>query len=246
MGSAHPGAHGIREWGEGETGERGGQGRVRGTTGHGAVKGLYNRVGLNNCFLNVVIQSLWHIDHFRERFISLDYTHVHRATPCLFCALRSVFVDYEFSEGDVIPPRLLRAALAELYEGEHRFQWGAMSDAEEVLEAILEWLHADQVGASRHQDHDDASATPCSPPCISHRVFASETCDIRVCSACGAHGEPAPRESLLYRVYVADMTRLGRTLGPVGLAALLKAEYDESPQRLPCPAGCRGTASVRR
>ena len=31
-------------------------------------KGLENRVGENNCFLNVVIQSLWHLRSFREYF----------------------------------------------------------------------------------------------------------------------------------------------------------------------------------
>ncbi|CAN0090851.1 unnamed protein product [Ascophyllum nodosum] len=31
-------------------------------------RGLANASGENNCFLNVVVQSLWHLDTFREKF----------------------------------------------------------------------------------------------------------------------------------------------------------------------------------
>jgi len=33
-------------------------------------KGLVNKKGTNNCFLNVVIQSLWHLQSFRINFLS--------------------------------------------------------------------------------------------------------------------------------------------------------------------------------
>lgn len=36
------------------------------------VRGLRNDTGLNNCFLNVVIQSLWHLRPFRQALLALD------------------------------------------------------------------------------------------------------------------------------------------------------------------------------
>ena len=36
------------------------------------VRGLRNDSGLNNCFLNVVIQCLWHLHCFREALLSLQ------------------------------------------------------------------------------------------------------------------------------------------------------------------------------
>lgn len=36
------------------------------------VRGLKNDSGLNNCFLNVVIQCLWHLPSFREALLSLQ------------------------------------------------------------------------------------------------------------------------------------------------------------------------------
>ncbi|CAN0580562.1 unnamed protein product, partial [Ectocarpus sp. 12 AP-2014] len=31
-------------------------------------RGLVNATGQNNCFLNVVVQSLWHLEAFRAQF----------------------------------------------------------------------------------------------------------------------------------------------------------------------------------
>ena len=55
-------------------------------------KGLANGFGQNNCFLNVVIQSLWHLSPFREKFSSWE-THTHDqvdndASKCVHCSLK--------------------------------------------------------------------------------------------------------------------------------------------------------------
>jgi len=52
-------------------------------------KGLQNYAGENNCFLNVGIQILWHLDAFRVRFFDQE-KHDHRE-GCTFCALKCVF-----------------------------------------------------------------------------------------------------------------------------------------------------------
>ena len=49
--------------------------------------GLENPIGANNCFLNVVLQSLWHLPALRSPLESLT----HRcASPelCMLCALK--------------------------------------------------------------------------------------------------------------------------------------------------------------
>jgi hypothetical protein len=38
---------------------------------HAAAPGLQNQTGEYNCFLNVIIQCLWHCRDFRERLLSL-------------------------------------------------------------------------------------------------------------------------------------------------------------------------------
>ena len=54
-----------------------------------AKKGLQNRVGEQNCFLNVVIQGLWHLRSFRDKFQSSTAEHRHAAQgSCIHCALK--------------------------------------------------------------------------------------------------------------------------------------------------------------
>ena len=35
------------------------------------VRGLSNEPGHNNCFLNVIVQSLWHLKAFRQKFLEM-------------------------------------------------------------------------------------------------------------------------------------------------------------------------------
>jgi len=49
-------------------------------------RGLENKVGQHNCFLNVVLQSLWHVQDFRQKM--LEVTEHNCSTNCIFCALR--------------------------------------------------------------------------------------------------------------------------------------------------------------
>ncbi len=48
-------------------------------------KGLTN-FGENNCFINVVIQSLWHLEPFRLKFTQEKERHRHEE-HCVYCAL---------------------------------------------------------------------------------------------------------------------------------------------------------------
>lgn len=52
-------------------------------------KGLVNNRGENNCFLNVVIQSLWHLESFRSRFFGWDMHKCNKTSlaSCVHCAL---------------------------------------------------------------------------------------------------------------------------------------------------------------
>ena len=57
------------------------------------VKGLQNNRGENNCFLNVVIQSLWRLHSFRKKFLEWtnhDCSDIHSQSSeitCVYCAL---------------------------------------------------------------------------------------------------------------------------------------------------------------
>jgi hypothetical protein len=129
-------------------------------------KGLQNMFGENNCFLNVVIQALWHLRHFRDKFVAAE-SHKHVGDhPCVFCALKDIFVHFQFGEEDTVPPQVLRRALAALYDNEKRFQVGSLDDAAEAFDAVLQAIHNSVEGITKGEDR------PCQPVCAAHKTFA--------------------------------------------------------------------------
>lgn len=52
-------------------------------------KGILNSLGANNCFLNVIIQSFWHLYSFRTSMKEDNHSRNHPAGIfCLKCELR--------------------------------------------------------------------------------------------------------------------------------------------------------------
>lgn len=50
--------------------------------------GMTNQAGDYNCFLNVVVQSLWHMKSFQDAFSDFpEHTHASEKESCVLCAL---------------------------------------------------------------------------------------------------------------------------------------------------------------
>ncbi|KAJ9467317.1 putative serine/cysteine trypsin-like peptidase [Diplonema papillatum] len=134
-------------------------------------KGLANPTGHNNCFLNVVLQALWHLVPFRERFLLEKTRHTcpnktddwsSSAGTCLYCAIYGLFSLYKSSDCRVLPPGMIREVLGWIFRTEGRFQFGDMEDVVECLEAVLFRLHLSV------NDRLDS----CEPPCFVHETFS--------------------------------------------------------------------------
>eukprot|EP01114_Cavostelium_apophysatum_P005186 TRINITY_DN1591_c0_g1_i3.p1 TRINITY_DN1591_c0_g1~~TRINITY_DN1591_c0_g1_i3.p1 ORF type:complete len:751 (-),score=178.89 TRINITY_DN1591_c0_g1_i3:1041-3293(-) len=146
-------------------------------------KGLINGIGENNCFLNVVIQSLWHLKSFVKKFSThQEHSHPPGVEPnsCPFCALKVLFVQFEFSEEFQLPPTALREAMSVLFRGQSRFQLGQIDDAAEVHDALLSCLHNAIVGGKD---------LICNPSCIVHRTFCMNLIEYMKCE-CGTTSKP--------------------------------------------------------
>eukprot|EP01116_Phalansterium_solitarium_P004321 TRINITY_DN15304_c0_g1_i1.p1 TRINITY_DN15304_c0_g1~~TRINITY_DN15304_c0_g1_i1.p1 ORF type:complete len:367 (-),score=73.39 TRINITY_DN15304_c0_g1_i1:227-1327(-) len=173
----------------------------------GQEKGLENPIGQNNCFLNVVIQGLWHLVAFRKNFEACSY-HSHPQDPyssCIFCALKLIFEQYSSADRDVLPPTALRQALSDLFAAQDRFQLGELDDAAEALEAVLGSIH-DAVrlpGPAGAVDDPDA----CQPACFIHRIFGINIVEQLRCTACGDDSEPTTLGMLMTYCYTADLVR---------------------------------------
>lgn len=99
------------------------------------IKGIKNDVGENNCFLNSIIQNMWHLNSFRSKF--MDVNHPKHGRSCVFCALRNIFIRYK-SEEELTPIDLRNA----LSLKEERFKPGESEDAQEVYDVLLDNLHS--------------------------------------------------------------------------------------------------------
>ncbi|CAK4710257.1 unnamed protein product [Aphanomyces euteiches] len=180
-------------------------------------KGLTNQIGQNNCFLNVIIQSLWHLDSFRVLIRSSDHTTFHRVQDtCLLCELKEIFTYYEYSDEKALAPDNVRLALNVLSAQTDRFRLGAMADATETLDTIFASMHADQCRhAAAVVDHlspldssMEIKEMDCDPKCIAHALFESNMFDMYHCSTCNATSEPDMWKDTLYRVYFAELYTL--------------------------------------
>uniref|UniRef100_A0A8C7NFW9 Ubiquitin specific peptidase 54a n=1 Tax=Oncorhynchus mykiss TaxID=8022 RepID=A0A8C7NFW9_ONCMY len=160
-------------------------------------KGLSNEPGQNSCFLNSALQVLWHLDIFRRSFRQLT-THKCMEDSCIFCALKSIFAQFQFSSEKVLPSDALRSALAKTFQDEQRFQLGIMDDAAECFENILMRIH---FHISDETKEDICTAKHCIP----HQKFAMTLFEQCVCGSCGASSDPLPFIQMVHYISTTSL-----------------------------------------
>ncbi|XP_034054952.1 inactive ubiquitin carboxyl-terminal hydrolase 54-like [Gymnodraco acuticeps] len=160
-------------------------------------KGLSNEPGQNSCFLNSALQVLWHLDIFRRSFRQLTI-HKCMEDSCIFCALKSIFAQFQYSSEKVLPSDALRSALAKTFQDEQRFQMGIMDDAAECFENILMRIH---FHISDETKEDICTARHCIP----HQKFAMMLYEQCVCSSCGASSDPLPFIQMVHYISTTSL-----------------------------------------
>ncbi|KAM4809313.1 ubiquitin carboxyl-terminal hydrolase 53 [Rhinophrynus dorsalis] len=207
-------------------------------------KGLFNEPGQNSCFLNSAVQVLWQLDIFRRSLRGLT-GHVCLGDACIFCALKSIFAQFQTSREKVLTSDVMRHALAESFKDEHRFQLGLMDDAAECFENILQRIHFHIVPNS---EGDMCT----SKSCITHQKFAMTLYEQCVCRSCGASSDPLPfTEFVRYISTTALCNEVDRMLErherlkPEMFAELLQAANTADDYRK-CPSNCGQKIKIRR
>uniref|UniRef100_A0A8C0BRV0 Ubiquitin specific peptidase 54 n=1 Tax=Buteo japonicus TaxID=224669 RepID=A0A8C0BRV0_9AVES len=169
----------------------------RNTTSIAPSKGLSNEPGQNSCFLNSALQVLWHLDIFRRSFRQIT-THKCMGDSCIFCALKSIFNQFQCSSEKVLPSDALRTALAKTFQDEQRFQLGIMDDAAECFENLLMRIH--------FHIADETKEDICTAPhCVSHQKFAMTLFEQCVCTSCGATSDPLPFIQMVHYISTTSL-----------------------------------------
>ncbi|CAH1795165.1 unnamed protein product [Owenia fusiformis] len=208
-------------------------------------KGLTNKPGENNCFLNSAVQVLWHLDIFRRSFRSLT-GHACMGNSCIFCALKVIFTQFQYSDQTALPPDALRKALAKTFADQQRFQLGLMDDAAECFENILLRIH---FHIANHESEDMCNAKHCIP----HQKFAMTLVEQIVCQ-CGATSEPLPFTQMVHYVSATSLvSEAKRAGGPefqleAGIFGQLlrNAAAVGDSRQCPGPTKCGQNVEVRR
>ncbi|XP_055061325.2 inactive ubiquitin carboxyl-terminal hydrolase 53 isoform X1 [Misgurnus anguillicaudatus] len=207
-------------------------------------KGLLNEPGQNSCFLNSAVQVLWQLDIFRRSLRQLS-GHFCLGDACIFCALKSIFCQFQQSRERALPSDTLRHALAETFKDEQRFQLGLMDDAAECFENILERIHL-------HLVSDSATEMCTSKSCITHQKFAMTLYEQFVCRSCGASSDPHPFTELVHYVSsTALCQQVERVLEKTDrlrsdmFGELLQAANTIGDLRN-CPSNCGQSIKIRR
>ncbi|CAL5327163.1 unnamed protein product [Camellia sinensis] len=158
--------------------------------------GLKNEVGEYNCFLNVIIQSLWHLRRFRDEFMGRSTSeHHHVGDPCVTCALYDIFTALSVASTDMrreaVAPTSLRIALSNMYPDDNFFQEAQMNDASEVLGVIFDCLHSSFTSGLGVSDTESVESNykgswDCTnTACIAHSLFGMDIFERMNCYNCG-------------------------------------------------------------
>ncbi|KAG2679123.1 hypothetical protein I3843_11G036300 [Carya illinoinensis] len=173
--------------------------------------GLQNEVGEYNCFLNVIIQSLWHLRRFRDEFLRRSTSvHVHVGDPCVVCALYEIFAALNIASTDMrreaVAPTSLRIALSNLYPDSNFFQEAQMNDASEVLAVIFDCLHRSFITGLTASDtesveSDCTGSWDCANnSCIVHSLFGMDIFERMNCYNCGLESRHLKYTSFFHNI----------------------------------------------
>ncbi|XP_048760208.2 uncharacterized protein LOC125669610 isoform X4 [Ostrea edulis] len=206
-------------------------------------KGLRNAPGENNCFLNSAVQVFWHLDVFRRSYRRLS-GHLCMGNSCIFCALKVIFTQFQYSDQASLPPDALRRALADSFTNQQRFQLGHMDDAAECFENILRRIHF-HVANAYHEDSCSA------PHCLSHQKFTMTIFDQLVC-VCGASSEPLRFHEMVHYITTNALVSQYRSMQETGdlihndrFGLLLRNGCAQGDIR-DCPDNCGKRVQIRK
>lgn len=195
---------------------------VKGASVH---RGLLNASGENSCFLNVIIQSFWHLTSMRHFLLHVEIKDESRTVEAnVLRALQSIMLEYDDTSSDsLIHSRGLRKGLSVLYAADKNFQEGAMYDAEETLLAMLNLMHQQTVVTEIQEtkktseivkslvrivsqgDYEETPEAVFDANSIPHLVFSHQIYDRYVCDACN-HSTPWDLYSnLVFTMYAVDL-----------------------------------------
>lgn len=225
------------------------------------VKGVENPPGENHCFLNVIIQSLYRMPAFRDKFLKIAHTHQGQPdqasqsdATCVLCSLQTILIAYKISDTSVtINPSGFRDALAKLDSSVGRYQ---KADTAETYVLILEALHASIAPPDDPPHGHPSSSSPSSSlledgnfctkqenefaRCLIHKTFDLSYLALTQCSHCD-HFKSESHHSWFHYVNTFRLRKEWTLFTPKRFGQIL---YEVSVEKQKCPGkNCKAEIS---
>ncbi|TMW65909.1 hypothetical protein Poli38472_003674 [Pythium oligandrum] len=194
---------------------------VKGASVH---RGLLNASGENSCFLNVIIQSFWHLTSMRHFLLHVEIKEESKTVEAnVLRALKSIMTLYDDTSSGTIHSRGLRKGLSVLYAADKNFQEGAMYDAEETLLALLNLMHQQTEATQMREtqttqaivkslvrvvsqdNYEETADAVFDENSIPHLVFSHQIYDRYVCNSCQHSTTWDLYSNLVFTTYAVDL-----------------------------------------
>ena len=140
-----------------------------------------NGIGVNDCFLNSIIQVLFHLEEFKNKLIQLKIK-IKQNNPIF--QLYSIFQNYntllKVNPFETLNASLLRESLHHTYG---KYEKGKCGDPMETISQILELIHSQYFQNNTDKDNNNFCQNELCP---SHSNFLLNLKEIKFCPNCKA------------------------------------------------------------
>ena len=164
---------------------------------------MINKKGSNNCFINVLVQILFHSPEFRKEYLKINFNKDNN-NPLY--QLQNLFYKYQKFQNSETPNILdiitFRKKLSENFPD---IEQGVCGDPVEVLNNILNAIHLFKVNHTNLNEYN-ASNFNCNLSCLSHKFFSIKLQESICCNSCEKFNEiPYDGNYFIYEIFVFEI-----------------------------------------
>ena len=175
---------------------------------------MRNQKKENNCFLNVIIQNLTHLQNFKNDLLGKDHSDIYMKSQPVndFYTLINLYQKEQIKQKDdksnkdnkdttpepTLSVNNLRTSLNEVFGRYHK---GESGDPMETMNSIFDLIHE---GYCQKNRIDKARIKSCK--CIVHKHFFLQLADIQYCPNCNSKKvQLYDKDCFMYNIFIKDI-----------------------------------------
>ena len=169
---------------------------------------MLNKKKENNCFLNVIIQNLSHLENFKNDLSLSENTETFNKSKSIneFADIMKLYESEQIKNKDnkdtkiepVLSVNNLRNELNQIY---HRYKKGESGDPMETMNSIFDLIHE---AYCTKKKIDKKEIKMCK--CVAHKHFCLKLADIQLCPNCNSKKvQLYDKACFMYNIYIKDL-----------------------------------------